>query len=92
MNYWTAAKMIGGGNVRRGMMTIRALALGCKLARRKHPVFAEGRYQALGVIGEEYRELEQAVERESLERQAAEALDVAITALRFVQEEHRHGA
>lgn len=92
MNYWTAAKMIGGGNVRRGMMTIRALALGCKLARRKHPVFAEGKYQALGVIGEEYRELEQAVERESLERQAAEALDVAITALRFVQEEHRHGA
>lgn len=92
MNYWTAAKLIGGGNVQRGMMTIRALALGCKLARRKHPLFAEGRYQALGVIGEEYRELERAVERESPERQAAEALDVAITALRFVQEEHEHGA
>lgn len=92
MNYWTAAKMIGGGNVRRGMMTIRALALGCKLARRKHPEYAEGRYQALGVIGEEYRELERAVEKESPERQAAEALDVAITALRFVQEEHLHGA
>lgn len=92
MNYWTAAKLIGGGNVQRGMMTIRALALGCKLARRKHPLFAEGRYQALGVIGEEYRELERTVERESPERQAAEALDVAITALRFVQGEHEHGA
>lgn len=92
MNYWTAAKLIGGGNVQRGMMTIRALALGCKLARKKHPVFAEGKYHALGVIGEEYRELERAVERESPERQAAEALDVAITALRFVQEEHTHGA
>lgn len=92
MNYWTAAKMIGGGNVQRGMMTIRALARGCKLARKKHPVFAEGKYHALGVIGEEYRELERAVERESPERQAAEALDVAITAIRFVQEEHRHGA
>lgn len=84
--------MIGGGNIQRGMMTIRALALGCKLARRKHPLFAEGRYQALGVIGEEYRELERAVEKESPERQAAEALDVAITAIRFVQEEHRNGA
>lgn len=92
MNYWTAAKLIGGGNVQRGMMTIRALALGMKLARKKHPTFAEGEYHALGVIGAEYRELEQAVERESPERQAAEALDVAITALRFVQEEHRHGA
>ena len=59
MNYWTAAKMIGGGNARRGMMTIRALALGCKLTRKKHHVFAEGKYQALGVIGEEFRELEQ---------------------------------
>ncbi len=78
--------------MQRGMMTIRALARGCKLARKKHPVFAEGKYHALGVIGEEYRELELAVERESPERQAAEALDVAIIALRFVQGEHEHGA
>lgn len=92
MNYWTAAKMIGGGNVHRGMMTIRALALGCKLARKKHHVFAEGKYHALGVIGEEFRELEHAVLHESEERQKDEALDVAITAIRFVQEEHRHGA
>lgn len=89
MNYWTAAKMIGGGNARRGMMTIRALALGCKLARKKHHVFAEGKYQALGVIGEEFRELEHAVLHESEERQKDEALDVAITAIRFVQEEHK---
>ena len=88
MNYWTAAKMIGGGNVQRGMMTIRALALGCKLARKKHHVFAEGKYYALGVIGDEFRELEHAVLRESEERQKDEALDVAITALRFVQGEH----
>ena len=60
-------------------------------ARNKHPVFAEGKYHALGVIGEEFRELEHAVIYESDERQKDEALDVAITAIRFVQEEHRHG-
>ena len=60
-------------------------------ARNKHPVFAEGKYHALGVIGEEFRELEHAVIYESDERQKDETLDVAITAIRFVQEEHRHG-
>ena len=41
-----------------------------------------------GVFGEEFRELEHAVLRESEERQKDEALDVAITAIRFVQEEY----
>mgnify|MGYP001552529970 FL=1 len=89
MNYWTAAKMIGGGNVHRGMMTIRALALGCKMARKKHHVFAEGKYHALGVIGEEFRELEHAVLHESDERQKDEALDVIATCIRFLCDEHR---
>lgn len=58
------------------------------LAREKHPVFAEGRYHALGVIRGEYGELEYAVEHESQRRQRAEALDVAITAIRFYLGEH----
>ena len=37
-------------------------------ARGKHPVFAEGKYHALGVIGGEYRELVHAVEHETPER------------------------
>lgn len=61
-------------------------------ARKKHPVFAEGKYHALSVIGDEFRELEHAVLHESAERQMDEALDVAITALRFVQREYEHGA
>ena len=79
----TAAERMGNGNVEKG--------LAMRKARRKHPVFAEGKYQALGVIDAEFRELEQAVESESPERQTAEAMDVAVTALRFVLGEH-HGA
>lgn len=90
MNYWTAAKMIGGGNVQRGMMTIRALARGCKLALKKHPVFAEGKYHALGVIGEEYRELERAVERGKPGTPGGGGAGRTITAIRFVQREHEH--
>lgn len=57
-------------------------------ARGKHPVFAEGKYHALGIIGAEYHELEKAVEYESAERMADEALDVAVTALRLWCGEH----
>lgn len=84
MNYWTAAKMIGGGK--------------CAARHEDHPGARPGlqagteKTPSLGVIGEEFRELEHAVLHESEERQKDEALDVAITAIRFVQEEHRHGA
>ena len=67
---------------------ITALAKRMGEARGKHPVFAEGRYHALGVIGEEYRELVHAVEHESPERIRDEALDVAVTALRLWLGEH----
>lgn len=62
-------------------------------ARGKHPVFAEGKYHALGVIGAEYEELTRSVERETPERMKDEALDVAVTALRMWAGEHeRRGA
>ena len=80
--------MIGGGNVHRGMMTIRALALGCKLARKKPHVFAEGKYHALGVIGEEFRELEQEVEKDTPKQKEEKALHIAVAAIRFMQDEH----
>ena len=53
---------------------------------------AEGKYHALGVIGEEYRELVYAVEHETPERIRDEALDVAVTALRLWLGEHKVGA
>ena len=86
----TAAERMGNGNVEKGAELLVALGLAMRKARRKHPVFAEGKYQALGVIGEEFREMEHAVFHESEERQKAEALDVAITALRFVMDDYEN--
>ena len=57
-------------------------------ARKKHPVFAEGKYHALDVIESEFHELEYAIEHESDERQRDEALDVIATCIRFLCREH----
>ena len=78
-----AAVLLGNGGQRDGMVIIAALARRMAEARKKHPVFAEGKYHALGVIGAEYEELVRAVERETPERVRDEALDVAVTALRL---------
>lgn len=78
-----AELILGNGSVRSGRGLTAALAKRMGEAREKHPVFAEGKYHALGVIGEEYRELVHAVEHESPERIRDEALDVAVTALRL---------
>ena len=78
-----AAVLLGNGGQRGGAVMIAALARRMAEARKKHPVFAEGKYPALGVIGAEYEELVRAVERETPERVRDEALDVAVTALRL---------
>ena len=78
-----AAVLLGNGGQRGGAVMIAALARRMEEARKKHPVFAEGKYHALGVIGAEYEELVRAVEREPPERVRDEALDVAVTALRL---------
>ena len=87
-----AAVLLGNGGQRDGMAIIAALARRMAEARKKHPVFAEGKYHALGVIGGEYRELVHAVEHETPERIRDEALDVAVTALRLWLGEHKVGA
>ena len=83
-----AELILGNGSVRSGRCLTAALAKRMGEAREKHPVFAEGEYHALGVIGEEYRELVHAVEHESPERIRDEALDVAVMALRLWMGEH----
>ena len=83
MELMEAAVLLGNGGQRDGMAIIAALARRMAEARKKHPVFAEGKYHALGVIGAEYEELVRAVERETPERVRGEALDVAVTALRL---------
>ncbi len=84
-----SAFLLGNGRQRDGAGMIEAIARRMAEARRKHPVFAEGKYHALGVIGAEYEELVRAVERETPERVRDEALDVAVTALRLWAGEER---
>lgn len=87
-NFDAIAKTFGDGDELRGYKTLYILALRLEHARNRHPVFAEGAAQALGVIGAEYDGLVQAVESETNERQIDEALDVAVTAIRMVNGEH----
>ena len=85
--------IIGNGSAAAGHRLIEDIARRMAEARQKHPVFAEGKYHALDVIGAEYEELTRSVERETPERMKDEALDVAVTALRMWAVEHeRRGA
>ena len=79
---------IGNGDRLRGELLLNDLLSRLRLAREKHPRFAVDAEAACEVIGEEWAELCHAVEHESPERQRDEALDVAVTALRFVAGEH----
>lgn len=61
-----------------------------KAAEKKHPDFADGRYQGVGVIGEEYGELCQALNKgEGEERVMDEALDLLCVAWRFCRGDWR---
>lgn len=88
MRYCRALKIIGNGDLGRGKQLIFMLARRLEEARRKHPLFAEGPYQALGVIGAAYRELVLAIEHETPDRQLDEALNMAGKLMRFVNGEH----
>ncbi len=89
MTYVKLCQILGKGDFRRGRNLLEALAGRMQHARKKHPRFAEGKFQALGVIHAEYLELEQAVAKnEGREREQDEALDTATTALRFFLLEH----
>lgn len=60
------------------------LAERVKAAEEKHPDFSDGIYQGVGVIGEEYGELCQALNKgEGEERVMDEAFDLLCVAWRF---------
>jgi len=90
MSYVQACHIFGNGDIHKGRDLIFYLAERLHIARQKHPwpEHAYGPYQALGVIGEEFHELEQAVLKESPERQKSEATDTAICCLRYIIGEH----
>lgn len=67
---------------------VLTLYSGIDIARSKHPRFAEGKYEALGVISQEVKEFTEAVERESDKRSIEEALDVMVTCARYLAGEH----
>ena len=87
--YRRMRRAFGNGNETKGRAIMQAIALRLEEARGKHPVYAEGPYHALGVIGSEFRELEKAVEHETESRQMDEALDVVATSVRFLSEEYK---
>lgn len=91
MTYTGMRCAFGNGDLRRGRQIMEIIALRLEHARTKHPVYAQGKYHALGVIRSEFRELEHAVEHESPARQFDEALDVIATAVRFLNGEHALG-
>ena len=74
-----------------GEKALAALMQRLSEARGKHPVFAEGKYHALGVIGEEYQEVVQAVEKETPDRVYQELLDLITTSIRAANGEHEVG-
>lgn len=62
-----------------------------KAAEKKHPYFSDGIYQGVGVIGEEYGELCQALNKvQGEERVMDEALDLLCVVWRFYRGDWRH--
>lgn len=61
-------------------------------AEKKHPAFSDGIYQGVGVIGEEYGELCQALNKsQGEERVMDEALDLLCVVWRFCRGDWRQG-
>ena len=90
--------IIGNGSAAAGHRLIEDIARRVSEARRKHPdryqyyTRAEmGKYHALGVIGEEYQEVVQAVEKETPDRVYQELLDLITTSIRAANGEHEVG-
>ena len=88
MSYRRALLAFGNGDLGRGQQNLFMLARLLEEARKKHPAFAGDRFEAVRVISCEFHELCYAVTHESPGRQLDEALDVATTAMRFVNGEH----
>lgn len=84
-------RIIGNGDATTGRRLLEDIARRVAEARGKHPLFAEGKYHALGVIGGEYQELVRAVERETPERMYQEILDTITTLIRAANGEHEAG-
>lgn len=77
----------GNGHAVNGLRLFQAVSMRILHARNKHPIYAKTRLEAIGVIRSELDELAYAIAHESPARQLDEALDVLVTALRFLNNE-----
>lgn len=78
------------GDKKLDFSTLLALSDRVKAAQEKHPDFADGIYQGVGVIGEEYGELCQAINKgEGEDRVMDEALDLLCVVWRFCRGDWR---
>ena len=69
-------------------MTDKSLTDNFFVAIKKHPLYAEGKYQALGVVQSEIAEFLKAIERGTDEEAVAEAKDAVVTLQRFILGHH----
>ena len=82
-------RILGNGKSEGGYKFLYELIGKVERARRLHPKFAEGPYEAIGRITAEVGELVQAVEKgEGRQREKDEIMDAIVTLLRMWQDEH----
>lgn len=85
-------KILGNGESWLGFEMVDRLCEVIRTAREKHPKFAEGEWQAIGVISAEIGELVRAVVKgEGEAREISEAFDSVATLWRFILGEHKTG-
>ena len=76
-------RILGNGNSGDGYTLFYTILEALRRARRLHPVFAEGKYQALGRVSAEVGELVQAVEKnEGTQREKDETIDSIVVLIR----------
>lgn len=79
--------ILGNGDYSKGLNILQSLAERFIYARNKHKWKGRNKIYGYKAISDELRELDKAITYETDERIEDEALDVAVTAIRFVGRE-----
>lgn len=87
-NFTKMLLALGNGNAFRGYVFMAWLMGHAVKARTKHPHFADGLAEAMGILHAEYVEFETAVLKETSTRQLAELGDLCAVANRIFCGEH----
>ena len=62
MGYERACELLGNHKFGAGRQILEALAIAADNDRRMNPTFAEGKYQALGILGDAYWKVQKIIE------------------------------